>query len=119
MTSNAMEKGHTPRFDPPSKEVSPEHAMEKKDEGMRIVAGAMDVDPFAQAAEGEHGGDYIEYRNMGWIKAGALIMAEVRLFPVRVPLGSAQTSSCVDHCVGYTQLSESFLPFGNVRGMIF
>ncbi|EIM89333.1 uncharacterized protein STEHIDRAFT_94487 [Stereum hirsutum FP-91666 SS1] len=36
----------------------------------------MDVDPFAQAAEGKHGGDYIEYRNMGWIKAGALIMAE-------------------------------------------
>lgn len=79
MTSNAMEKGHTPTYEPRGNDVSPEHDISKKDEGMRVVADAMDVDPFAQAAEGEHGGDYIEYRNMGWIKAGALIMAEVRL----------------------------------------
>lgn len=86
-----MEKGHTPTSS--SNEVSPQRDVEKKDEGMRVVTDAMDVDPFAQAAEGKHGGDYIEYRNMGWIKAGALIMAEVRLLSVYVVLATTQNLS--------------------------
>lgn len=75
-----MEKKLSPSPSPsPTPPAYPDVDHEK---AQKRAAVDIDVDAFDQAAGSGNADEHINYRSMGWIKAGALIMAEVRILPL-------------------------------------
>ncbi|KAI0063763.1 hypothetical protein BV25DRAFT_1801670 [Artomyces pyxidatus] len=67
-------------MDPPSEREVSDHVRSRQDRVSRVDGAKgsktpLDIDTFERAVA-ESDGDHIEYKTMGWIKAGALIMAE-------------------------------------------